>query len=162
MCGLVWFAGGFPAANGVDRGDVGFSTPGQGLRTQAMGSIPMGPPPIVEGSSPAGPAFANPPQYSGPPGPPVFTSPARATPADYNPQNREPSNFAEIPLARALAPQSTNGHSTALGGGHHHQSEEEFDAYSLSASAPFVLFSAQKVLAFLLCHHHLHVISSRV
>lgn len=147
---MVWFAGGFPAANGVGGGDMGFSTPGQGLRTQSMGSIPMGPPPSLEGSSssPAGAGFASPPQYAGPPGPPVFTSPARATPADYNPQNREPSNFAEIPLARALAPQSTNGHSTALAGGHHHRSEEEFDAYSLSASAPFVLFSAQKVLAF--------------
>lgn len=124
-------AGGFPTANG----DPGFGTPG--LQTaQSMPVIPMGPPPSGGGS--ALPSFGTPSQYAGPPGPPVFSSPHRPAPPDFNAQR--PSNFAEIPLAaHSSAPPADNGFSRSG------VLEEEFDAYSLSASAPFVLFSAQKV-----------------
>ncbi|KAG0623865.1 hypothetical protein M758_3G207500 [Ceratodon purpureus] len=138
-------AGGYPAANG----GVGFGTPGPPeFRTaQSMPVIPMGPPPSL-GGSPL-PGFATPSQYSGPPGPPVFSSPPRTSQPDFDAQPpRGPSNFAEIPLASHSVPPVDNGFSGSGGTSHQHGvSEEEFDAYSLSASAPFLLFSAQKVLS---------------
>lgn len=110
-----------------------------------MPVIPMGPPPSLGGSP--SPSFGTPSQYANPPGPPTFSSPPRPSQPDFNAQlPRGPSNFAEIPLASHLAPPVDNGFSGSLGSGHQHGiSEEEFDAYSLSASAPFLLFSAQKV-----------------
>jgi hypothetical protein len=140
----------------VANGDVGFRTPGPPeLRSaQSMPVIPMGPPPSLGGSSL--PSFGTPSQYAGPPGPPVFSSPPRPSQPDFNAQPpRGPSNFAEIPLASHAAPPVDSGFSGSLGTGHQHGvSEAEFDAYSLSASAPFLLFSAQKVL-FVLAFVHL-------
>lgn len=106
-----------------------------------MPVIPMGPPPSGAG----GASFSIPggPQHAGPPGPPTFSSQPRPSPPPD--MNARPSNFAEIPLApHSAAPPADNGLSSRAG---HPQRalEEEFDAYSLSASAPFVLFSAQKV-----------------
>ena len=77
----------------------------------------------------------------------MFSSPPRTSQPDFDAQPpRGPSNFAEIPLASHSVPPVDNGFSGSVGASHQHGvSEEEFDAYSLSASAPFLLFSAQKV-----------------
>ena len=120
------------------------------MRTaQSLPVIPMGPPPSSGGSSV--PSFGSPSQYAGPPGPPVFSSPPQPSQPEFNAQlPKGPSNFAEIPLASLSSPPVDNRFSGSSGAGHQHGlAEEEFDAYSLSASAPFLLFSAQKVLFFL-------------
>lgn len=134
--------GEFAAANG----DAVFG--GSGLRTaQSLPVIPMGPPPASDGSSLL--SFSTPSQYTGPPGPPVFSSLPRPLQSAHDAQHsRGPSNFAEVPLAlHSSAPLAENGHAGSLGDSNQQGLlEDEFDAYSLSASAPFVLFSAQKVI----------------
>ncbi|KAG0554331.1 hypothetical protein KC19_12G083000 [Ceratodon purpureus] len=132
---------------GEMNGDVAYG--GSGLRTaQSMPAVPMGPPP-PGGDGSSFPSFLSPSQYAGPPGPPVFSNPSRpAQPAPDGRHPRGPSSFAEVPLASHLsAPLADNGHGSLGGSNQQGLLEDEFDAYSLSASAPFILFSAQKVLA---------------
>lgn len=138
--GARWCAGGFPAA----YGDAGLG--GSGSRTdQLLPTIPMGPP-AGSGESLL-PSFSIPSQYAGPHGPPMFNSPPRPPQPDYHVQQpRVPPNFAEIPLApHSPAQLADHGLSGLSGVGIHGVTEEDFDAYCLSASAPFLLFSAQKV-----------------
>ena len=138
----IWCVGEFPAANG----DGAFE--GSGLRAaQAMPVIPMGPPPALDGSSL--PSFSTSSQYTGLSGAPAFSSPPWPPQPAHNGQHpRRPSNFAEVPLAsRSSGLPAENGHAGSLESSNQQGLlEDEFDAYSLSASAPFLLFSAQKVL----------------
>jgi hypothetical protein len=137
------------------------------LRTQSLPSIPMGPPPpppppppsssLTDGVLNPVSLFSMP----GPPGPPIFTSPLR--PAPSYPGATTPvkssgaiGSFSENtlvpPPGMAFANSGAVAAAASQAGG---VAEDVSDPYGVSASSPFVLFSAQKVLSLFCLSHFL-------
>lgn len=158
-----------PPSAAVGSSEAGASltaTPGiavaaAALRTQSLPSIPMGPPPpsssLTDGVLNPVSLFSMP----GPPGPPIFTSPLR--PAPSYPGATTPvkgsgaiGSFSENTLVPPPGTAFANSGAVAAAASHAGGvAEDVSDPDGVSASSPFVLFSAQKVLSLFCLSHFL-------